>query len=224
MWYVTRKDERQGSQLSFIGGKPVLPPEVVIPSCKLCGALQTFMFQIAFPAPSTWSGKNLAVFFCLECADEEHLIPEMLRNHGRGCDIPKNFLNDYQRNFSFLVFSGEKAGVLKNYDERVAFSSLEFVDKPSSADFGKIGGSPSWLLGDETPASYGLSTPMVFLMELSPGLAFSKVHGARPQIELDIFGNPAPSPLDFYQLFLGNAVYLFGTATGESLVYAITQV
>ncbi|QDV88492.1 hypothetical protein TBK1r_75250 [Stieleria magnilauensis] len=181
------------------------------------------MFQVAFPDVCVWERMTLACFVCMRCADERFLIPEMLREHQRGADIPGGFLSLYQRNFRFIVFPTLQAQKVDDYVEETEFYSLQFSDNSDRFDFGKIGGKPSWLLEDETPATYDSSTPMEFLMELVPGLQFSVVDGASPQVELDIFGMPSPSPLEYYQLFLGNSIYLFGTKDGEPLVYAITQ-
>jgi len=148
----------------------------------------------------------------------------MLGDHRRGCDIPASFLISYQRNFAFLVFPTSDAKIVENYSEQVAFVALELRNGSASGAFGKIGGSPNWVLEDDSPRTYGSTTPMVFLLELSPGIEFGKVKGALAQTEIDIFGDPSPSPLEYYQLFLGNATFLFGTSSGVPLVYAITQV
>ena len=158
----------------------------------------------------------------MRCADERYLIPEMLDDHRQGCNIPAGFLDSYQRNFAFLTFPTADAVIADDYVEEVAFSALEAGS--SSSDFGKIGGVPNWVSGDESPATYDTKTPMVFLLELMPGIQFAKVEGALPQMELDIFRSPSPSPLEYHQLFLGNATYLFGTSASEPLVYAVTQV
>jgi len=224
MWKLSRKSESQGEQASYIGGKPSLPAGTTIPVCKLCGQVETFMFQVAFPSGADWSGRTLGCFACMKCADENFLIPEMLNTQLHGADVPAGFLNSYQRNFAFLVFPTEDGRIVEDYDEQVAFVALEVSANAGPGDFGKIGGSPDWVLDDESPATYDSSAPMVFLLQVTPGIQFNIVDGAAPQIELDIFGKPAPSPLDYYQLFLGNALYLFGTSAGSPLVYAITQV
>lgn len=224
MLNLSIRNASQGSQQSYIGGKPSVPAGTKLPDCKLCGQAQTFMFQVAFPSGTDWVGKTLSCFACMKCVDERFLIPEMLDNHSRGCDIPDGFLTTYDKNFAFLVFSTSDAIMIEDYEEEVAFFALETVSESTHGDFGKIGGIPDWVLEDESPATYASTTPMVFLLELMPCIQFIKVEGARPQMELDIFGNPSPSPLGYYQLFLGNTTYLFGTMGNDSLVYAITQV
>jgi hypothetical protein len=224
MWYLNRKEETQTSQTSFVGGRPSLPSGVDLPICALCGERQTFMFQVAFPHGSDWAERTLACFSCMRCADENFLIPEMLSSHRSGANIPAGFLTSYQRNFAFLVFPTANSKLVSNYVQEVAFHALEFSKTAGPARFGKIGGAPNWVLEDEAPGTYDASVPMVFLMELESNVQFSIVDGAPPQMELDLLGNPSPSPLGYYQLFLGNALYLFGTSDGDPLVYAITQV
>lgn len=224
MWKLSRKNESQDGQSSYVGGKPSIPAEVSIPTCRLCEQKQTFIFQVAFPPKSDWHGRSLACFACMRCADENFLIPEMLSNHLQGHDIPGGFLDLYQKNFAFLVFPTDDARMLESYDEQVAFSALDVTPGHEVGDFAKIGGAPDWMLDDESPATYDSNVPMVFLIQLVPGLQFDIVDGAPPQTELDIMGNPSPSPLGHYQLFLGNTIYMFGTTVGDPLVYAITQI
>lgn len=222
MWNLSRRREPQDIQRSYVGGKPSLPSRTTLLFCRLCGQNQTFMFQVAFPSGTNWSGKTLACFACMRCADERFLIPEMLDDHLQGCDIPAGFLTSYARNFAFLVFPTNEAKIVEDYDEQVAFFALEL--QGPSAEFGRIGDTPTWISHDESPATYNSTVPMVFLMELVPGVQFTKVERAPPQTELDILGRPSPSPLDCYRLFLRNAIYLFGTSVGDPLVYAVTQV
>jgi hypothetical protein len=219
----TRLASQRVDQQSFIGGKPKLPPSASIPSCELCGSTLTFMFQIAFPDGENWSGRTLALFLCAACADENYLIPEMLSSGLRDADIPKGFLTDYQRNFAFLVFPSDEGTILTSYVEAVAYSEIEMHKGDALGTFGKLGGPPNWVLEDESPATYAGTSRLLFLLQLAPDLHFETVSSARPQIELDLTGQPVTSPLGYYQLFLGNALYLFGTDGCEPLVYAITQ-
>jgi hypothetical protein len=213
------------SDHSFIGGLPKLPVTEPIPTCTLCGSDQTFFFQVAFPDDHEWGGLSLAVFACISCADEESLIPEMLPGPLCGVDIPKGFLTSYQRNFRFLVFSTD-ATLRRGHVEKVRFKTLvlEPSDDPT-VDGHKIGGAPNWALEDEAPGTYASRTPMVFLLQLQQGYEFETVEGAPRQMELDLDGKPKPAARAHYHLFLGNALYLFGTGDlHEPLVYAVTQV
>jgi hypothetical protein len=104
-WTVQLGPNSQSDQLSFIGGKPRLPSEKKIPACQLCSSPQTFFFQIAMCDGAMWEDNTLGVFQSTKCADENHLIPEMLGSEPlSGADIPEGFLIQYQRNFSFVVF------------------------------------------------------------------------------------------------------------------------
>lgn len=210
----------------FLGGSPLLPPELEIPCCFLCGSPMAFFFQVQFPPQHVWSGSTLAVFACISCADEDWLIPEMLTGALSGASIPEGFLEDYQRNFRFLVFDGHSAVLREDYSQKVAFRRLELAPKGAIEDgSSKVGGEPTWLLEDEAPSNYAGRVPMGFLLQLEPGLAFETVPGAPVQMTLGLDGRATLADRSSYELFLGNALYLFGTDDASlRLVYAVTQV
>ncbi len=217
---------QDGRDSSFLGGVPSLPISEAIPRCALCAAEQTFFFQVALPDDQVWPRSSVATFACTSCANENYLIPEMLAGRLRAGEIPEGFLTAYQRNFRFLVCETDEATLRREYVEKVRFHRLEVVTSgdPSAAG-NKIGGVPNWLLEDETPSTYACKVPMSFLLQLEPGLRFETVEGAPRQIELGLDGKPGPASRLHYELFIGNALYLFGTNDPElRLVYAITQI
>ena len=225
---LLRRDDQEIEQsevhTSFVGGQPALPVAEPVPVCGLCGAEQVFFFQVAFTA-GPWEGRSLAIFECVACASEEHLIPEMLTGRLRGIDIPEDFLDRYQRNFRFLVFSTAGAQIRRDYQPKVKFSRFHLVPVEDPASPGsKIGGEPNWLLEDETPGTYAGRHSAVFLLQLEQGLEFDTVEGAPRQVELGLDGKPRPARRSTYRLFLGNALYMFGFDAERPLVYAITQV
>jgi hypothetical protein len=196
---------------------------VDVPNCKLCNAEQSFYFQVAFPQHHAWAGRSLAVFSCVACVDEEHLIPEMLDGPLRGAQIPENFLKGYQRNFTFVVFDTGTAVPRSDYVEKVAFKSIDLIPAADEGTTGnKIGGLPNWLLEDESPGLYAGTREMSFLMQIEADTQFQILKGAPHQMELDLGGRPRRTTNEYYQLFNGNWIYLFGT-DGLPLVYAITQ-
>jgi hypothetical protein len=223
--YVLRfdggKPEQSPEDNSFVGGKPKLPPGTQIPVCGLCESEQSFMFQVSLP-DGLWAGLSLATFACTSCAQESRLIPAIVK----GAVIPEGFLEDYQVNFRFLVFETSSGVLHTNFRERVRFKRIH-VEATRNPDLheNKIGGNPTWLLDDEAPTSYGGKTSMFFLLQLLQGFQFEIIQNAPPQIELSLDGSPQASPLPYYQLFLGNALFLFGTEdVKRPLVYAITQI
>ena len=227
--YVLKSDETAQNQrdrdLSFVGGLPRIPESEDIPSCLLCGAELTFFFQVAFPQDHVWGNRTMALFACTSCAQEDHLIPEMLEEPLAGSDIPENFLTSYQQNFRILVFDTDEGVLRKEYEPKVSFKRWDLIFSQSDARRHKIGGEPNWLLDDEAPASYRQKVPMVFLMQLLEGFAFEKLPEAPPQMILGLTGEPEPSDHPYYELFLGNNVYFFGTRGGnEPLVYILTQI
>jgi len=221
----TEERRQTGNENSFVGGRPKLPTDTPIPKCGLCGARQTFFFQIAFPADHWWAGLSLAVFQCTSCANQDHLIPEMLSGVLKGADVPSDFLGTYQKNFRLCVFATESAVSHACYRERVVFRPLRLEEGGKTRGIGLLGGKPRWILEDESPASCNSVTPMRFLLQIQDGVEFQIVPDAPRQIELGLTGDPSQSELPSYQLFIGNAIYMFGTEDRRCpLVYIITQV
>lgn len=228
-WIMEEEDGRvlQTPEVrSFIGGKPVLPLDVDIPRCCICGKEQSFFFQVAFPGGHPWAGLTVAAFMCTACSDETNLIPEMLKGPLLAVDIPADFLNSYQKNFRFVVFKSTMGEVKNDYLTKVCYKPL--LLKPlhrSNTPGDKVGGEPTWILDDETPGSYAGKYDMAFLMQLSPGKKFYIESSAPPQMELGLTGKPQPSPNNYYQLFNGNGLFMFGVCGyADPLVYALTQI
>jgi hypothetical protein len=143
-----------------------------------------------------------------------------------GANIPEGFLLSYQTNFRILVFEKALGAPRTTYQNRVIFKPLSLRKIADTAvDDNKIGGTPAWLLEDESPKSYAGRLPMFFLLQLQAGFQFEIDKHAPRQVELGLDGSPEPSPFNYYQLFIGNKIFLFGTRDrAEALVYAITQV
>lgn len=210
------------AQESFVGGAPRIPPEFRWPACRLCGADQTFFFQIAFPKGHVWFGKSLAAFACTACAAKDYPIPEMLRVPLDGAIVPGDFLNAYQRNFCTMVFETDR-GVLRGGRTRIEFSPIAFDDLLSlRAAQGRLGGRPQWLLDPEAPARLESGEPFHFLLQLSKGLRFSVAPDAPEQIVTGLDGRPEPLGERYYQLFIGNRLFFFGA--GADSVYILTQI
>ena len=218
-------DSTQAEDTSFIGGRPRLPPTLALPLCSLCGSLQTFFFQLAFPFGHRWSELSLAVFACTSCADSDYLIPEMIHGERRGYTIPSGFLDSYQRNFRFIVFETKDGVLREDCKERVKFKkiALEHVDDPSFIGH-KIGGQPNWLEDDESPAAYQ-SEPMHFLLQFLEEYKFELVPDAPGQKLVSYMPGVEETRNDHYLLFLANNLYFFGTENRHNpKVYVITQI
>jgi hypothetical protein len=150
----------------------------------------------------------------------------MLSGPLRRAEIPAGFLETYQTNFRFLVFDTARGQPSDDYVERVKFQLLHLKEsKNPDVERNKIGGNPNWILEDESPGSYGGNTPMFFLLQLLDGLQFDLRDEAPRQIELGLDGLPKLSAARYYELFISNRIFLFGTSDRAHLgVYAITQV
>jgi hypothetical protein len=220
---------------SFIGGHPRLPAEVELPVCKLCEALQTFYFQVAFPPDHIWGGYSLAVFACTACQPEDHLVPKMLPGRRKPLDIPADFFADYQLNFRFCVFPTVEGQMRQDYEPRVCFYRWQllrakeelFGEDDDDRDSSKLGGQPGWLQFDDSPTTYNGCTPMRFLMQIEEDFEFETVANAPPQMWFDFSeGVMAQQPLSDteYLLFLGNAIYFFGPSQPDQrLIYVVVQ-
>lgn len=211
--------------LSFIGGKPRIPDNTEIPKCDLCGSEQTFFFQIAFPDNHDWAEFSMALFVCTACVNEKHLIPEMLKGQLKGIDIPRGFLDDYQKNFNIIVFRSEQGIIKDEYQEKIVFKKWIQEEIKNSKDPGvKIGGLPNWVLEDEAPKTYASKTDMFFIMQIPEKYKFDILPNAPKQLRIGLNGKVEPLRLPIYRLFLENAIYFFGTKDNtERKVYIITQ-
>jgi hypothetical protein len=157
--------------------------------------------------------------------DDRHVIPRMLEGELFGADIPAGFLDEYQVNFRAIVCPAEGAVARLDYGrERVRYKKLRAIPvKATEACESRLGGLPAWLLGDETPRSYAGRGEMSFLMQFAAQQRFEISPEAPPQIELGLDGKPRPSRDPWYELFLGNQLYAFGTPKEDPKVYLLTQ-
>ncbi|MDR6553764.1 hypothetical protein [Paenibacillus qinlingensis] len=198
---------------SYIGGVPTLPNDISIPCCKLCSAEMTFFLQIAFPTQHKWNGYTLALFCCTSCVDEKYFIPEMLTGRISKAIIPEGFLDEYQRNFSVIVFDTSE-GIIKDcYVPKVKYKHLDLLSsiEPKEIKF-KVGGTPRWYLGDETPSRYGDSSEMNFLMQIPGDFEFEILPDAPKQVKLGLGKKVTTLNRPFYRLFLANNIYFLELA------------
>jgi hypothetical protein len=218
----TTRKLSSGSSIGFIGGRPELPSGAM-PSCELCGARQTFYFQIRFPSGHAWCGQTLAVFACTSCANDAYLVPEML-DALPGADVSAQFLESYERNFRFLVFPTSAEVPVVGHEARLERTELYCVSatKTPAGAIGKLQ-DPHWVLENEAPTSVG-GVPAHFLLQLYAELEFGTVSTAPPQRELDLSGCQADALPGRYELFLANELYFYGGAPESGQVYVFTQV
>jgi len=222
--YLNDKSKQDTKAKSFVGGIPKLPKGTNLPTCSLCNSAETFFFQIAFPDDHPWKGVTLAMFACTSCTHEDFLIPEMLTIKLKGAIIPHGFLQTYQRNFHTFVFQTHTGVLVSDYDEKIIFREIIFRHtKSNRQEFGIIGNGPDWILEDESPSTYE-GKEMLFLLQIHFENQFEIMADSSKQIELSLKGTPEPSPFGYYQLFIGNEIYLYGSKKPENNVYIWTQV
>ncbi len=206
-------DRRQTEEEdTFIGGKPKLPPDVSLPSCRLCGKELAFFFQVAFPQGHKWEGKSMAVFYCVEEWHDRYCIPELPDGPSLNkVDVMADFLNQYQRNFRVLVFDTAKAVPVEGYQEKVAFRSMAITqeDKTDSGWDMVIGGRPVWIMGQaERPASVAGDEKPALPLQLREDFKFPILADA-PR-EAALFFSTKVSPFLWYSLFARDRIYFWG--------------
>lgn len=206
-------DRRQTEEEdTFLGGKPKLPPDVPLPSCRLCGKELAFFFQVAFPQGHKWEGKSMAVFYCVEEWHDRYCIPELPDGPSLNkVDVTADFLNQYQRNFRVLVFDTAKAVPVEGYQEKVAFRSMAITqeDKTDSGWDMVIGGRPVWIMGQaERPASVAGDKKPVLLLQLREDFKFPILADA-PREAAPFFSTKV-SPFLWYSLFARDRIYFWG--------------
>jgi hypothetical protein len=225
--YDDSDTEQSGSEMCYVGGQPSLPAGMDLPKCDLCKNSQTFYFQVAFPGDLPWAGLSVAVFACTSCADQKYLIPQLLQPL-KDAEVPGGFLIDYQVNFRFAVFETRSSVRRTDYEPRIGFRRWRprILDEPLYPGF-KLGGVPAWELEDESPKSYNGEGQFAFLMQVPVDSQFAALDGSPPQMLADFTSNDprgTPSLDPYYELFVANAVYMFGTlGRADRLVYAVVQ-
>lgn len=238
-WQAILENGIQDSSLSFIGGKPCIPPSVELPACKICGTPLTFFFQVAFPEGHIWYGKSLALFYCSSSyekhSDKEQFPPSINSDARNNFKIPEGKLNPetYQTLFRAIVFNTSDGVLRDDYHERVSYQKISW--KPSSRLDKKVpiilGEEPIWVgirkYGKEFPAYYG-DQPMKLILQIADYFNFDRLPDAPPEMEEDFFGDDGafvPREEPNYTLFFEfNRIYLWGTSDPENpVVYLSVQ-
>lgn len=227
-WKFAYRKDKVSQDISiacFAGGKPILPRDMNIPACSLCGSLQTFFFQVKFPVGHAWAELTLAVFMCTSCADEEYLIPPMLEGILHDADVTTSFINEYQKNFCFLVFENGNEALVDSYIEKVTYIPISLISSDELSIYDdKLGGDPIWLLEDNSPGLLDGKISSDFLLQISEDRHYPIENNAAGQMEINLYGLSQESSCRFYELFLGNTIYIFGYKNEDKyLIYAITQ-
>jgi hypothetical protein len=217
---------------SYIGGIPMLPADETIPVCEICGAEETFFFQVAFPPNHVWHGVTLSLFSCTSCADPDYLVPSYYDGSLCGVPVPRWFLERCQRNYRVLTFRTDSGSLCTSYRPRVRFHELSF---PSTSGegfiIGRVGGIPPWSDPEWTAPTCDDGSTLHFLMQLAANVTYPIYPDAPPQE--DPYKLFLPSGVDFtnlpsigteraYELFLSNQLFLFGSEPERArMIYAM---
>ena len=218
----------QDNSTSFIGGKPYIPKDELLPICKVCGEPLTFFFQIAFPQGHMWEGKSLALFYCT-CTTHKHddmqTFPPSIHT-GTANDlfnIPDGEINPetYQTLFRVIFFDTTEGVLREDYKEKVTYQRIDW--KSSKKKNKKVpiivAGEAIWSkeFGMERPASYE-GKNMELVLQVADYFNFDKLYDASPEMEATYEKNNPfiPRKENSYTFFYEfNRVYLWGTAERE---------
>ena len=224
MKYYLIKDGASGRQtsedLSFAGGLPNLPPDALLPCCSLCAAPMTFFFQLEFPRYSNQrGGGGVAMFYCVACGDPDHILPPRAKP-GKAVSRPlaKKIA---ESNFKVVCFDPQSTILRRDYQAAVLFQRWQLVPDDPAVSKGsrvsRIGGSPVWAQGDESPGPLHDGRQLHYLMQFDAGPVFKTKKGARVQMRPAMSGRKKQerSRLPGYALFAGNVLYFFGTSLAD---------
>jgi hypothetical protein len=208
---------------SHIGGFPILPSQINLPSCKICGFPMTFFFQVEFPRKHIWQGKNMSVFACTQSSRIECQLLNLRNNTNFDIptEIPNGFLETYQTNFRTIVFETTDLSEMRTdyipvlRYESLVLKRLSYAKSRKS----KVGGLPAWFSFDQTPSGYE-GHKVEFLMQIEARWQFAKLDIAPFQAKVDwLSGGYWENGL--YDLFSGTALLFFGTS--HSKVYLVNE-
>ena len=223
-WHSMLKKTRQGNATSFIGGKPCIPKDELLPVCKVCGEPLTFFFQVAFPKQHMWAGKSLAFFYCTESYHKHdanrQFPPYITAKESDLFNIPDGEINPeiYQTLFRVIFFNTADGVLREDYTEKVAYKKITWMLGNISRRRIPIiiAGDAIWSsqFGRERPASYE-GKPMHLVLQVADNFNFEKLPDAPPEMEKTFMPDPPFKPReenDYTFFYDFNRVYLWGTA------------
>ncbi|HBV81214.1 MAG TPA: hypothetical protein DEB74_00145 [Lachnospiraceae bacterium] len=233
-WYsiLTSIEQKDDDSDSFIGGKPCIPADILLPTCKVCGEPLTFFFQVAFPKGHMWEGKSLAFFFCTSTYYKhdahEWFPPILLANDGEDVSFKELESNSYQTLFKVYFFDTKNGVLREDYHEKVMYHRIDW--KPGRRRDKKIpiilAGEPIWMdsFQRERPKSCG-GKNMELILQVADYFNFEKYPDAPPEMKKSYIANKnsfQPRKENNYTLFCDfNRVFLWGTNDKEEPVFGI---
>lgn len=179
-----------------VGGDCILPAEVGMPCCRLCGKEMVLFFQFDLPdfmSAVFKQGSHLSVLMC----PEHNEIPSFESYTELPADYWKLGDGHWQ---AFLALPGcERTVAPSTYYLKPA--ELVLSEKPDESYWQfTVGGHPDWIQGEEK-FTCSCGAPMEYICQIGDGHELPKLEEAPEQ--------PDSSSSDGYVLFLGNEVYIF---------------
>lgn len=231
-WRVVRgiggpQDDRD---LWYAGGLPRLPAGVPLPRCTVCDNPQVFFFSVAFPDDGPWAGRSLAVFECGSCWRDHAKIPDAWPGAApvvrRTIHLFNGYLEAYQHFFRFVVAPTARSVLRTDYRPILEFERWSIAPEADPTFPGtKLLGTPTFPPREGVTSATYHGHPLVFLMQLAAGETFRPLAGAPPKetMERDALRKigQEPDPAEPWQLFMGTALWMFGTIDDDPLIWAV---
>ncbi len=229
LWHGVDDEAQRGDELSHVGGRPLLPVGTPIPTCSATGTEMTFFFQLHLARSAQFESRVVSFFAVTDHVDDGAYLPK-LPGSLPGAVLDSSFFAKVPSFYRIFCFDPTRAARVSAYRETVKYRRLRF-DEPHGEGgvmFGHVGGAPDWILDDEAPYSFnGLASSVEFLFQTELDYEFETVPGAPRQQEQDYSvggGGSCDSLLDTYDLFVANALYVFGLRDGaEERIYVVPQ-
>lgn len=209
----------------FLGGRPRLPADVIVPACRVCGEEMTLFLHAATPPVGRWADRAINLFACTAHADPG-VIPDAWPSTGAGVGdriaLPPGYLETYQTFFRIVVVDVDASTVLAAYRPRLAFERLAPVASGARWLL-RAGGLPGMPASETVRrATYGSADDLEFLLRVRGGLRFRVEPGAPPQARLYPDPTERTGVVPGYELFEGAPLWLFGDRSAR-FVWAVSS-
>jgi len=196
--------------ISKIGGNPWLPMGTPIPQCPYCENTMTFFVQVV-KAETVYS-----LFSCTKCSSDEDVFPEMPAGAKDRETVP---VSHAHKSGSWSLLLSDLSRVVERGDyQRIIIEVPLRSDKRAlfagSAMYALVNGDPPWMLRAPKPKGIRLDGRQVDTLDfgfyLFPDYQYSTLTGSPRQIGYSVIARSEASyPNDYYDLFLGGAVYVY---------------
>lgn len=145
---------------SSIGGLPIAPTTTAWPTCKQCSSAMQFIAQIPLSAsdnPALADRPQTLLIF--QCQAEPGMCDDWDAESGGNCAVlvPSDAVQTLAAPAGSTTLDARTPVKFEPYDDSVEQNTpddnyCDTIDEHWETAFGKIGGVPLWMQGDETPS------------------------------------------------------------------------